>query len=265
MKNTTLDLLKSRLFDFTIKPPAQNKILTIDDNLILSRGNFAVISGLPKVGKSSILSVLIAAALSDNTIFNIKINRPPEKNIIALFDTEQSQNDLYNTIDRSFNLIQNYCNASKAQLYYKLKSQINVFSNREDDPENIILMIETYLQNNKSTGLIVIDGLLDLVLNYNDEKEGKILINFLKKITKIYDVGIIVILHTGKTTGSSIGHVGSFADRYCQSNLEVTNENETIILKSKLVRSSAHIQPIAIIKNGNNLEQIDYITNEKRK
>jgi RecA-family ATPase len=224
-----------------------------------------LLSGLPKVGKSLISSVIIASALLNDDFFNIKVTREPDKNIIALFDTEQGESDLYNSINRSIELIENKTGATKKQIYYKLKNQINVFSMRMDDPEPILQMIEIYLQNNKTTGLIIIDGLLDLVYNYNDEKEAKILINFLKRVTKFYDVGIICVLHTGKSNGSTIGHVGGFADRYCQSNLEVIKENDIIILKSKLLRSSGDFEPIALSRNGNNIFQVDYITNEKKK
>jgi len=264
-KNPTLDLLKSRIFDFTKIPKPQNKIFTIDDNLILSRGNYMLLSGLPKVGKSAVSSVIIASALMNNEFFNIKINRPDDKNIIALFDTEQGENDLFNSINRSFQLIESETGATKRQVYYKLQNKINVFQMREDDPEPILKMIECYLQNNKSTGLIIIDGLLDLVYNYNDEREAKLLINFLKRITKQYDIGIICIVHTGKTTGTTIGHVGAFADRYCQSNLEIIKENDTIILKPKLLRSCKDFQPIALMRSENSIYKVDYITSEKNK
>jgi len=265
-KQTALDLLKSRLFDFTVIPPIQNKIFTIDDNLILSRGNFMVLTGLPKVGKSLISSIIISSALSDLQLFRIKVNRNSDKDIIALFDTEQGQNDLFNSVNRSFDLIMSETGATRKQLYYKLKSKINVFSMRQDDAVPILLMIESYLENHKTTGLIIIDGLLDLVYNYNDEKEAKMLINFLKRITQQYDIGVICVVHTGKTTGTTIGHVGAFADRYCQSNIEVVKgENNTIVIKPKLLRSSQDFDPIALVRGQNSVYEVDYITETKKK
>jgi len=265
-QNKTFELLKSRLFDYTTPPPPQNKILTIDDNLILSRGNFMLLSGLPKVGKSLISSIIVAAGLSDNEMFRIKVKRNSDKDVIAIFDTEQGNNDLYNSINRSFDLILKEIPITKKQLFYKLKSKLNVFTMRQDDPTPILEMLESYLQNHKSTGLIIIDGLLDLVYNYNDEKESKILINYLKRVTQLYDIGIICILHTGKTTGTTIGTVGAFADRYCQSNLEVLKgENNTIVLQSKLLRSSADFEPIALERTDNNVYLVDYIEPTKKK
>jgi len=264
MKNETYNLLKSRLFDFTQLPPPQNKIFTINDNLILSRGNFMLLTGLPKVGKSLITSIIIASALSNNEYFKLKVNRPLDKNIIALFDTEMGYNDLYNSINNSFNIIINETGISLNKIYYNLKSFLNVFSMREDDPSPILEMIEIYLENNKKTGLIIIDGLLDCVYNYNDEKEAKLLINFLKRITKKFDIGIICIIHTGKTTGSTIGHVGAFADRYCQSNLEIIKENNTVVLKPKFLRSSRDFDPIAFERIENKIFEVDYISQKKK-
>ena len=124
-QNKTFELLKSRLFDYTTPPPPQNKILTIDDNLILSRGNFMLLSGLPKVGKSLISSIIVAAGLSDNEMFRIKVKRNLDKDVIAIFDTEQGNNDLYNSINRSFDLILKEIPITKNQLFYKLKSKLN--------------------------------------------------------------------------------------------------------------------------------------------
>ena len=267
MKNTeTYALLKSRLFDYTKIPPKEEKILTVDDNTILSRGNFMLLTGAPKVGKSLYSSIIMASALSDLTLFRIKAKRFQDKPRIALFDTEQGETDLYYTIDRTFDLIGKQTNLTKKDLYYKLKSQLDVLSMREDDPAPILQMLETYIENNTTTGLFIIDGLLDLVYNYNDEKESKLLINFLKRITKKYKIAIICVLHTGKTTGTSIGHIGSFADRYCQSNIEITkNDIGTITLKPKLLRSAKDFEPICLTREKENIYEVDYITEVPKK
>ena len=267
MENSPVfELLKSRLFDFTKLPPKEHKILTIDDNTILSRSNFMLLSGAPKVGKSLYSSIIIAAALSDINFFKIKAKRYEDKPRIALFDTEQGATDLYYSINRSFELIQKATGLKQKELYYKLKSQIDVFTMRQDDPAPILSMLECYVKNNTSVGLIIIDGLLDLVYNYNDEKETKLLINFLKRVTQQYNIGIICVLHTGKTTGTTIGHIGSFADRYCQSNLEVIkNDNNTIMLKPKLLRSAADFEPICLNRNGSEIYEVDYVTEQPAK
>ena len=239
MKLTT-EFLKTRQFDYTVTPPEEKRILTIRDHLILSRSNFALITGSPKVGKSTFTTCLLASAIANREIFNMRIHCHPDKQNICLFDTEQAQQDLYKSINRIMYLAQ--C---------KPANKFDVYSLRRDDATIIKTLLEIYIQENPETGLIIIDGLLDLVFNFNDEKECKILIDYLKRVTAENDIAIIGILHTGKTTGSSVGHIGSFADRYCQSNLEIYKENDTINLKGKLLRSAPDFERISLMRDAN--------------
>lgn len=243
-----LESLDLRRFNFTIKPPEEVKVMTINDNLILSRSNFALITGAPKVGKSTFTTIMIASFISNKKIFDIHLMPNKEKPKIALFDTEQATYDLYKSINRMIVLAQNY-----------QPKNLDVFTLRKDDATTITKLLELYITTNLETGLIIIDGLLDLVYNFNDEKECKILIDFLKRVTAEYQIAIIGILHTGKTTGSTVGHIGSFADRYCQSNLEVFKEQNTINLKGKLLRSCGDFMPISVMRDEfGNLFQIGY-------
>lgn len=237
--------LISRKFDFTVMPDPEVKVLTIRDHLILSRQNFALITGQPKVGKSTFTSAILASAFAGYPIFDIQLHRHQDKRRIALFDTEQSKVDLYKSIH----------NVVKMSGYSSYPETLDVFSLRKDDAGVILKLIELYIQETKDCGVVIIDGLLDLVYNFNDERECKVLIDFLKRVTAEYDISIIGILHTGKNTGTSVGHLGSFADRYCQSNLEVIKDNEkhTVDLRGKLLRSSGEFEPISIMRDSNGL------------
>lgn len=234
----TTEFINSRRFDYYQTPPDEIKVLTIRDNLILSRSNFALLTGAPKVGKSTFTTCILASAISNNPIFNIRCYCNQDKPNVALFDTEQAQSDLYKSIQRIFYL------AGTTPI-----NQFDVFSLRRDDATIIKQILENYIVNNPLTGLIIIDGLLDLVYNFNDEKECKILIDYLKRVTAEYNISLIGILHTGKTTGSSVGHIGSFADRYCQSNLEIAKDKEAIQLKGKLLRSAGDFEPITLVRD----------------
>jgi len=238
--------LISRRFDFTVLPPPEVKLLTIRDNLILSRSNFCLLTGLPKVGKSTFTSAILASAFNPFEVFDIKLHRHKDKPKVAWFDTEQAHYDLYKTVQRFMQLgnLKNF------------PDELDLFTMRKDEASGIVKMIEYYLQTNTDTGTIIIDGLLDLVYNFNDERECKILIDYLKRITAEYNIGIIAVLHTGKTTGATVGHIGSFADRYCQANLEIskcTVAQNTINLKPKLLRSAAEFEPISIRRTDDNV------------
>jgi hypothetical protein len=251
MKYTT-ETLDNRRFDFSIQPDPEVKILTIRDNLILSRSNFCLLTGAPKVGKSTYTSAIIASAIARYPIFDIQLHRTDDKKRIAWFDTEQANYDLYKSVHRVLDL-------AAVSSY---PDTLDIFTMRKDEAPNIIQLIEFYLKTTPEAGVVIIDGLLDLVYNFNDERECKILIDWLKRVTAEYNIGIIAVLHTGKTTGTSVGHIGSFADRYCQSNLEISKDPSsigTITLKPKLLRSSGDFEPISLMRDGyGKLFQVTY-------
>jgi hypothetical protein len=65
-------------------------------------------------------------------------------------------------------------------------------------PGRIRAMIEQYLIDHKDCACIIVDGLLDLCLNYNSEEETRRLTNWFKRITKQYNVLMIGVLHLVK-------------------------------------------------------------------
>lgn len=126
-------------------------------------------------------------------------------------------------------------------------SKFQVYSTRTLALFNLMQLIEAVLENNKDTGVLAIDGLIDLCNDINDVKEAKAAITFIKQIADKYQIGIIGVLHQNKGTNFSLGHLGSFASRFAQSELSVVkNEDNTSTLESVFLRSAESIQPISI-------------------
>jgi hypothetical protein len=242
-RQQVLDLLNVRHFVRDFTPPPENAVLKIRDSLIGSLGNFICFSGLPKAGKSTFINALIASPYTTfKQLFNISLDLPPERPFVAYFDTESSVNDFYRNIDRI-----KYFTENK-----QIPINLHAYQLRQDSFDTIRLMLDVYLENNKFTSVVIVDGLLDLLLNFNDEKESRLLIDYLKQLTNKYNVLIIGVVHTGKKDNNTIGHFGSMVDRYAQSVVEVVKDklNNVFILKSKLLRSSADFNDIAITWNG---------------
>ena len=239
LKLTLQDLEQCR-FDHTKPPPPQVKVLTIQGKLILTRQNWSLIVGVPKAGKSTYSNIVMASACCMSELHSIHTHRHEDKPFFAHFDTEQAEYDMYNAGK----------NVLKLSNSKTLPKSYHLFKMREKDPEQIMGLIELYLQSEPKCGFILLDGLLDLVYNFNDEKECKTVINWLKRITSQYDIAMLCVLHTGKTSGQTIGHLGSFADRYCQSALEVTKiEGGQLQMKPKLMRSASDFMPMSIIRD----------------
>lgn len=234
------NLLQQRIYDPNKRPDKEQVVMTIQNKTIATLQNFITYAGLPKAGKSSYMAATIASAYNYGAdIFGIKINLPVGRNIIAYFDTESSEYDFYRQIDK----IKKFCNRDV------MPDSFAAFSVREDSPETIKAMVNQFLDHNPECSIVIIDGLLDLLNNFNDELESKALINWIKRITKIYNCTLFTVLHLGKNAGNTIGHSGSMSDRYAQSTLEIVKnkESNTYVLSAKFLRSSDDFSPIEII------------------
>lgn len=234
-------LLSKRKYNPAFIPPEDTIIFKIEGKNILSYQNFSILSGLPKTCKSTLISAIIGSALSNTAIFDMAVKLPIDRPKLAYFDTESSDHDFYRQVQRIKNFSQK-----------EITDNLLLYQVREDSPGTIRKLIEYQLKEDKEISFIIIDGLLDLCLNYNDEKETRLLVNWLKKITKVYNIGILSVLHLGKKDEQTLGHLGSNTDRWAQSTLKVTKDKDKGVytLEPKFLRSAEDFNPI-IIKNIN--------------
>lgn len=252
IKNLT-DLLKARQYNPALRPASQQPVLTIQNKIIGMLQSYIIISGLPKASKSTYIGAIAASALLPDyqAHWGIKLMLPKDRKKIGYFDTEMSDYDFYRQIDKILNF------ADKQ----RLPDSFYAYSFREDMPGKIRAMIEQFLIDTPDCACIFIDGLLDLCLNYNDEKETRLLTNWFKRITKQYNILMIGVLHLGKGQGETLGHLGSNTDRWAQSTMIVEKNKDLgqFILKPKFLRSSDDFDPIAIMNFNGNWQQIPYI------
>jgi len=217
----------------------QDKIyFTIKGEVIGTSGNFVTLAGLPKAGKTRYIGAAIASAILKDPVFGLRFHLHENKTKIALFDTEQSPYDF----NRLISLIK------QLSFTKDLNPHIDAFLVREDSAQSILQLINIYLEHNPGCGILVIDGLLDLLDNMNDEGQSKRIIRIFKRWTKIYDCLIVTVLHMGKQGTNTLGHIGASSDRYAQSSLEVTKEKNGggFTLSPKFCRSSMGFDPINI-------------------
>jgi hypothetical protein len=250
------DLLQARKYNPAQRPASQQPIFTIQSKVVATLQSYIIFSGLPKAGKSSFVSAAAASALIPpyQGIWGMKLQLPTDRPRIGYFDTEMSDFDFYRQIDKILAL------ADKRSL----PSTFDAFSLREDMPGRIRAMIEQYLIDHSDCACIIVDGLLDLCLNYNSEEETRRLTNWFKRITKQYNVLMIGVLHLGKGQGETLGHLGSNTDRWAQSTMIVEKNKEAgqFVLKPKYLRSSDDFDPVAIMNFNGLWQQVPYIQQE---
>lgn len=243
--------LQQRKYNPHYTPPEDFKVLTIGNKLVGSLQNYVCFSGLPKTGKSTFLSALIASALYPGDFFQMKINLPKDRGRICYIDTESADYDFFRQMER----IRKFIDLNK------LPQTLDAFAVREDNHKMIMDYIIAYLTITPTCSVLIVDGLLDLILNYNDEAESRQLVQFLKMVTKKYNVLIITVIHLGKKDNQTLGHLGSASDRYAQSTLlvEKDKEQQCFILSSRFMRSDEDFEPIAIKYFNGSYQQYNYL------
>jgi hypothetical protein len=237
---TAEQLLHNRRYDPAKKLEPEQILLRIDNQNIGSIQNVVTISGLPKQGKSRYIGAMVASALTRQEIFNMRIKTPEGRNEVALFDTEQGEYDFYKQID----FIKQLSGGSLPDNFF-------AYNTREDFPRQQLLIIDKFLELHPACSVIFLDGILDLLDSFNDEKESMRLTRLIKKWTKEKNVLIITVLHRRKDGTATLGHIGSAVDRVSQSVLTVEKhkERKTYILRPEYLRSAEDFTPIEIYYN----------------
>jgi hypothetical protein len=202
-----------------------------------------------KAGKSTFICAMISSVFNTYDIFTMKLQTPLNRAKVCLIDTESSDYDFYRTINK----IKGFAEINDLPPYF------DAFQVREDSSNAIKQMIERYLELNLDCSILIVDGLLDLLVNYNDEKESSLLTSWLKKITKHYNILLISVLHQSKSNLATTGHIGSASDRFAQSTLDITKDKEknTYVLSSRFMRSDSDFEPITLMNFNGLFQQIE--------
>ena len=227
-------------FNFKQKEPEEALIITVNHKKVCSLGGMVVITGKPKARKSTFLHSFIGSGIVKAPIFNIYTDLPKDKNKIILIDTEQSNYDLYRSVSRLGYSIGIPIEQLPDKNFY-------LYSTRSLDTFNTLKLIDQILLENPDIGLLCIDSLIDLVTDINDVSEAKAVITKIKFWLDTYKIGIVTIIHQSKSTNFSLGHLGSFASRFCQSEISVEkNADNTSTLQATYLRSDENFEPIII-------------------
>jgi hypothetical protein len=185
----------------------------IEDNGIkkdvLTSSNISLTIGAAKSKKTFFSTILLAALLGSK---DFAINGYRRGLNVILFDTEQS---LYH-VQKISNRIMDLCGDNL--------NNLKIIALRKHMPEKRLAMIDYYLkQKNQTYSFVIIDGIVDLLYDFNDLKESKIISTKLMEWSEIYNCHINVVLHTNKDKMNARGHLGS----------ELMNKSETVFKVEK--------------------------------
>lgn len=195
--------------------PAPPVAIYIGDSPACTFGNFSASIGKPKGKKTFNVSALVAAALTNSTVLRYRGNMPSIQNRILYFDTEQSTYHAH----RVFKRIARLTDMDNDEI----KRRISFYALRRYSVEDRIAMIDHLIRHSKGVGLVIIDGIRDLMLDINSPRESMQIVNYLMKWTEEYNLHIHTIIHQNKGDENARGHIGT----------EINNKSETVLKVEK--------------------------------
>lgn len=240
--NTRIDeIINEHRVRTTNEYHTMDPVIYIGESLFGVSGDLSFISGLPKVGKSTITRFIIATALmkiihEDDDVLSIRTQFCNGRKIVYL-DTEQNRAD-------TVKMIQSIMNIAKLDEEPENLIALNFrdFSHSENR-ETLKQLFEYY----SDAYLWIIDGITDFLPSANDEVVSNELIRDLMKMSLVYNTCIVCLIHeNGGSNGKMRGHIGSEAARKCQGAISITYEEHAKVhaIKSTFFRGSRKIEPI---------------------
>lgn len=194
------------------------------ERLILSRGNIATITGKAKAGKGC-TCIGIMAALEDECL-SLTLDESIKR--ILYIDTEQANYHAQNIIKRVYRLCDWDLSLPRDELI--------LLALRPKTAKERFNITEMAIQYYKPD-LVFVDGVRDLLNDFNSIDESSEVVNSLMKWSHDYNCGIVNVIHVNKNDRNARGHCGTELINKSESVLDVVNNDGIITVTAPYSRN----------------------------
>lgn len=208
-------------------------------------GNISVITGQAKSRKSFFVGAIASSFCNSNfyALDCIKTTRNEEKRMILYFDTEQARFHVKSVLNRIIDM----SGKDPEELEF-----LNVFCLRKYAPNERLEIIENAIEVTQNLGLVIIDGIRDLITNINDPDQATMITTKLMKWSEEKDCHILTVIHENKGNEQARGHIGT----------ELINKAETVISIRKEQENSLRSEVIPTYTRGKSFVNFAFTINE---
>jgi len=184
-------------------------------------GNFSFVAAPPKSKKTFFVSLLSAVYLKDKLDSHAKgMIGHRDGRCLVHFDTEQGRFHAHKVFRRVLDMT-----GMSDECYH-------TFGLRTLNNKDRLKFIEYFLYNKvQDAGLVVIDGIADLVSDVNNLDESNMVIQKFMQWTEELNCHIITVIHSNYGTEKPTGHLGSYLEKKAETQiqLELNTVNEDMV------------------------------------
>lgn len=181
-------------------------------------GNFSFIQAPPKSMKTYFVSLLVSTYLKDSNKFSGHIKGLRDKRRVIHFDTEQGRYHAQKVFRRPVDM-----NAGEIDDdYHTYALRKMSYTERIDFIEYIL----TDKLQSKNIGLVVIDGIADLVSDVNNITESSEIVQRIMRWTAEHNCHIITVIHSNFGSTKPTGHLGSFLEKKTETQIQLEKNTQ---------------------------------------
>lgn len=203
--------------DLTKDYPEPRYTLTREGVGTLPRGDIQAIKAKSKNGKSFLCSILIASLLGCED-FGLKLSGEVGK--VLYIDTEQNERNTARLAKRVYTLL-NWDGATN-------HTEFHAYSLRKVDTNQRLAKVRRGIMAHHPAA-VFIDGIADLIQDFNDVAQSSRVINELMRLSAEYDCATMCVLHTNKAKDDNAmkGHLGTLLLQKASDVFEVKKNGGT--------------------------------------
>ena len=206
------EFMKPYFIERNVEYPDPEYLIEIGGVPTMPKGNLVAVSAKWKNGKTFFCDILTAIFMGSDQFGNCRSLM--EKGRALFFDTEQSGSDtkrVQKTIDAM--------TPQERHEDYKvacLQSAV-IDSDMNSDSKPSRYEIISRCVSHEHPDLVIIDGVADLIYNYNDVFESQDIVNRLSMMANEYNCCIVLVMHQNKSSmdKNMKGHLGTLLFQKC--------------------------------------------------
>jgi len=212
----------------------QKSIKSKEGNIIVpipigTYGNFSFVQAPPKTKKTFFISLLASAYLSGTNHFAGDIKGHRNGRCLIHFDTEQGKWHCQRVFKRVIDMNTNV----EPGCYHTYGLRTISYKRRI---EFIHHCLKSKINN---VGLVIIDGIADLVSDVNNLEESNACIQKIMEWSAVFNVHIITVIHSNFGSDKPTGHLGSFLEKKTETQIQLeanTVNKEWVTVKCRRSR-----------------------------
>ena len=239
-KNKFSSIKEKYVIDGNVDYPEPDYLIRIGDVSTLPKGNLVAVSAKWKNGKTFFCDILSAIFLGSDAFTNCENLLKQGK--VRFIDTEQARNDTARILKTIHALTPE---ERHDDIEVSCLRGADIATEDESDEISRYEFVRRTIEV-EHPDLVIVDGIADLIYNYNDVIESQTMVNSLAALANEHNCCIVVVMHQNKGSHDKTmkGHIGTMLYQKCSDVFQV-EKHGTLFVVSHPVSRHRQIEGLA--------------------